>query len=268
MSTSSDKSASDVDKLTVESQIDPFLTKGHSMKSIFLALVVMISSNFVQAQTWDAVGVFHQQDKVIVQINEPLPSERLQWLLDTAGDGNSWLHLSEDKTFKASCQRGTYGITCIFRFLPPAGSVFTDKKASAVIPAEFNETASWSFLNSNGDHFHIETTPIGLHLSAGKKNWAFEGPIVDEKGDAFGCFQQLTNLIVEEADGPPPNQDSTRAVESNTKIKLFLAKRDNAFDGILGGFSIFANFIVHVNFDETDDLFDHTCSFVSSPDRH
>lgn len=137
------------------------------MKTCLLFAIMMISSNLAHA--WDAVGVFFRPEKVIVQINEPYPAERLEHLLSLSDDSQSWSYLSEDSSFKAQCARGSLGITCVFRFLPTDDLLFSNKRAEAALPLSLGDSLELDFLNSNGDHFHIFSDSESVRFTAGKK---------------------------------------------------------------------------------------------------
>lgn len=136
------------------------------MKLITIAIVVF-SSNLAHA--WDAVAVFHKPEKVIVQINEPYPAARLEAVLTATGSTDSWSFLSEDESFKAQCDRGTLGITCIFRLVPSDTVTVDDKKAQCFIQVALIGSIELAFLNSNGDNVEITGDNVGLILKAAKK---------------------------------------------------------------------------------------------------
>lgn len=136
------------------------------MKLIAIALIAL-SSNFAHA--WDAVAVFYKPEKVIVQINESYPAARLEALLTATGSTDSWSFLSDDQSFKAECDRGTLGITCIFRFLPSDTVTVDDKKAQGFIQVALIDSIELAFLNSNGDNVQITGDNVGLIFKAAKK---------------------------------------------------------------------------------------------------
>ncbi len=137
------------------------------MQGSVIVAVVLFSSNLAHA--WDAVAVFRQPEKIVVQINEPYPSERLEILLATTEGAESWSYLAEDTRFKAQCQRGSLGITCMFRFLPDTDTLFAINDVLATAPLSLPANTELRFLNSNGDHFTITADGESAQFKAGKK---------------------------------------------------------------------------------------------------
>lgn len=139
------------------------------------------------AATWDAVGVYHNPDKVVVQINEPgaqgQPSSRLQNWMDLflgTKPVQSLYFLSDDESLKINCHRDSKRSSCVMRFFPGEDVRIFDRGVEATISPEAlsvlgfqppAEAFDISFLNSNGDHFRIWIDTEGrTHLWGEKKS--------------------------------------------------------------------------------------------------
>ncbi len=129
---------------------------------------------------WDSVAVFHRPEKVVVLINEHNSSSknRLKNFISLFENGGSVRFESSDLGIKISCGGDTLAHGCTFRFTPGSNTEIREKGVIAFLP--LNEMADFrkdlelkdfeiSFLNSNGDEFHLWIENEIVFFSGAKK---------------------------------------------------------------------------------------------------
>ncbi len=146
-----------------------------------MLITVLFLLNFNASAAWDAVGVFHKPEKVIVLLNErqEVTNKRLhQWV--SLFPNNYIQYISSTQDIRWECGINFEGAGCTFRFLPSSTNLIGERFIeSSLSIAQFTELGvdiqkmtglDLSFLNSNGDTFRIWQEGDRIYFLGKKKS--------------------------------------------------------------------------------------------------
>ena len=134
----------------------------------------------MNAFAWDAVGIFHEPDKVVVLINERTSGSpgKLMGFTDLF-DGHKVDFTSEEGNIRIVCTANTVASGCTMRFQPGANVTVGEKSVDSSLPIEAFKKVNIdpeaapgldiSFENSNGDTFRLWIHEDQIHFAGGKR---------------------------------------------------------------------------------------------------